>query len=128
MAIRTLVPLLNVADVEDSMAFYCEMLGFEVIDQAEADGVAIWAHLAAGESSLMLNRPDEIDSEPRMERPSYSDVVLYLMVDDAPALYLELESRGVALGPLERQDYGLHEFQLRDPDGYEVAVGSPVED
>ena len=54
--------------------------------------------------------------------------MLYLTVEDAAALHEALSARGLQVGPLERQDYGLVEFQLRDPDGYEVAIGSPLAD
>lgn len=130
MTIRSLVPLLNVADVGRSLALYRDALGFEVEQQAEEAGAVIWARLRAGEAALMLNRPEEIDSAGRAERPSYGDVVLYLTVENAAALHETLSAApgelGLRVGPLERQDYGLLEFQLRDPDGYEVAVGSPL--
>lgn len=52
--------------------------------------------------------------------------MLYFHVEDAPRLHRELRERGLEPSPCERQDYGVHEFTLRDPDGYELAFGSPI--
>jgi hypothetical protein len=62
----------------------------------------------------------------RPEAKSYDDVVLYFSVSDAHSLQQELRARGCAPGPVERQGYGLDEFTLRDPDGYELGFGSPA--
>ena len=127
MTIRTLVPLLNVEDVSRSLSFYRDGLGFEIVAQHDDDDTPIWARLSAGDTEIMLNRPDHANSGGRATRPSYGDVVLYLMVDDAASLHRALGEKGLTVGPLERQAYGVDEFQMRDPDGYEIAIGSPVE-
>lgn len=128
MTVSTLMPLLNVEDVPRSLTFYREALGFEVIQEAEIDGVTIWACIGSGEAKLMLNQPDSADSGARAARPSYSDVVLYLTVEDAHERHGALAARGLAIGPVERQAYGVDEFLLRDPDGYELAICSPIND
>ena len=119
----TLTPLLNVADVAQSVAFYRD-LGFEVTGRFEDAGELVWVSLAAGEARLMLNRKDRITSEQRLARPHYGDLVLYLDVPSAHQMHAELSARGVTVGPVERQAYGVDEFCLRDPDGYELAIMS----
>ena len=125
---KQLVPLLNVADVARSLAFYIGHLGFTESNRYEDDGTPIWAALDYGDSSLMLNRPDHTLCDGRAARPSYGDVVLYMMVEDAAALHESLRAAGLAPGPLTREDYGMLEFLVRDPDGYEIAVGAPLAD
>ena len=119
-------PLLNVADVARSIAFY-EALGFAVTDRFDQDGQAIWAHLSLGEARLMLNQQTRIDAASRRERPSYGDLVLYVYVESCAAARDALIATGWDVGPVERQDYGLDECLLRDPDGYEIALASPVD-
>ena len=125
---KQLVPLLNVADVARSLAFYTERLGFTLAQSYEDEGTPIWAALEFGEASLMLNRPDHALCDGREARPSYGDVVLYLTVDDAAALHESLRAAGLEPGPLTREDYGMLEFLVRDPDGYEIAIGTPLAD
>ena len=121
----TLTPLLNVSDVAKSVAFYRE-LGFEVTARSEDAGGLVWVSLAAGEARLMLNRQNRISSEQRSARPHYGDLVLYLDVPSAHQMHAELSAKGVTVGPVERQPYGVDEFGLRDPDGYELAIMSAV--
>ena len=121
-----LVPLLNVADVGASIEFY-EELGFEVKEKIEADGALIWADLAhAGGGTLMLNAKDIIAPKDRAARPHYSDTVFYLTYPSAPEMHGRLSSRGMDVTDVEKQPYGIEEFYIRDPDGYEIAIGSPL--
>ena len=124
---KELAPLLNVDDAAASIAFYTKELGFSVERQFEFDGKVVWACVSNGGAALMLNQSQERAKRgARIGAVSYDDVVLYFQVEDAPGLHRELRKRGLEPGPCERQDYGLHEFTLRDPDGYELAFGSPT--
>lgn len=126
--IRKMTPLLNVEDVSRSILFYESLIGFEIVTDFESDGVAEWALLRAGDIEIMLNEGDEGDSATRRRLPPFSGQVLYFDVEDCQALHAELLSRGFRVDPLEPQDYGVLEFRLRDPDGYELAFTSPIDD
>jgi catechol 2,3-dioxygenase-like lactoylglutathione lyase family enzyme len=121
-----LVPLLNVADVQRSIDFY-EELGFELEQKVDGDGGLVWANMRhAGGGGLMLNAKDLISEGERGTRPHYSDVVFYLTYPSAAEMHGRLKSRGVDVTEVEKQPYGIEEFYVRDPDGYEVAIGSPL--
>jgi uncharacterized glyoxalase superfamily protein PhnB len=121
-----LVPLLNVANVGASIEFY-EELGFEVKQKIEAEGALIWADLAhAGGGTLMLNAKDIIAPKDRAARPHYSDTVFYLTYPSAREMHGRLSSRGMDVTDVQKQPYGIEEFYVRDPDGYEIAIGSPI--
>lgn len=124
MLLNRLVPLINVEDLDVSLDFYRNALGFTVENRHDMNGKPIWALIRHGDISLMLNRPDETDSDARRKRPSYGDTLLYFYVPDAQAAHDELAERGYTPGPVEEQAYGVAEFTLRDPDGYELACGS----
>ena len=78
--------------------------------------------------ALMLDQPDAAASRERGARPEFSDSVLYLMCEDAPALRGRLDASGLPVGPISEQDYGNAEFALRDPDGYASRFSSPRQD
>ena len=111
-------PLMNVADVRRSCRFYTEAFGFEVAASAGPEKDPVWVRLSLGEASLMLNQ--------RAERADHKDDVLYIGVKDAAKLHDQLVRLGFEVGELEPQDYGLLQFALYDPDGYELAVTSPL--
>lgn len=121
---QQLRPLLNVADTERALGFYGDVLGFEVLDRHPEHGRPVWAALKAGPVQIMLNQPDHAVRVGRVADASYSDVVLYFAVDDARSLHRRLEQLGIPTSPVEHMDYGVWEFTLRDPDGYELAFGS----
>jgi uncharacterized glyoxalase superfamily protein PhnB len=126
MEIEALVPLLNVEDAERSIAFYTAQLGFQVAQRYTAEGSTAWAMLQHGTVKLMINRPDRADSAGRRRRASSSDAVLYLYVASARDSHAALRAAGVAVSEVALKPYGMEEFRLRDPDGYEIAVVSPA--
>ena len=124
---RALTVLLNVRDGNKSARFYCDNLGFRVDNQFERDGQLLWAQLSFHHIRIMINAsPQRVSREPRRNAETYDDAVLYFNVDDAFVLQRVLAARGCEPGPVQRQAYGLNEFTLRDPDGYELAFGSPA--
>lgn len=118
--------LLNVEDMTASLRFY-EALGFEVVERLDCGKeVPSWCLLTLGDLRLMLNETSRAASESRRAREDFSDAVFYLYVDDAPAAWSELQSRGVEGRHVGPQDHGLDEVWLRDPDGYHLVVASDV--
>ena len=118
-------PLFNVADVDASLAFWRDALGFEVTLRFEDGGRAMFAHLQSGETEVMLNGRGG-DPAARRARPHYTEAVFYFRVDDVHALCRDLKAKGLTPTEPERQDYGVDEIYLRDPDGYELSFTSPT--
>ncbi|HEX2833160.1 MAG TPA: VOC family protein [Thermoanaerobaculia bacterium] len=110
-------PMLTVADVERSIAFY-ELLGFELVDDDGAPGCPIgWARMHCDGGALMFLRAEEpVDTS--------SEVTLfYLYTSDLPALREHLLANGVAVSPISFPGYmPSGEIQLQDPDGYRLLI------
>src|ERR1700742_4282166 len=79
-AITSCTPLLNVADVEASLAFWDGLIGFYVIHRYEPDGKLMFASLEAGEVKLMLNGRGG-DPAARRAREHYTEAVLSFGVE-----------------------------------------------
>lgn len=125
MTIQTCKPLLNVADIETSLGFWRDLIGFEVTTRYEQDGRLAFASLCSGEVELMLNARGG-DPAPRLARPHYTEVVIYFGVESVHDLVRDLRAKGLASPDPETEPYGLDEITLRDPDGYEIALTSPT--
>lgn len=121
MLMQRLTPLLNVADVERSLSFWRDALGFAVTDRFELDGVLRWAELRSGEVVVMINASD---ASLGRERSEDGGVVIYLRVGSVRDLHAELAAKGVELAEPEPQDYGLDQVFATDPDGYAVCFVS----
>ena len=124
---NSMTPLLNVEDVSRSLGFYRDNLGFRVDEDFEHEGKLVWARISRGTVAVMINTSEERAARGARSSPqTYDDAVFYFTVDDARALRRELAEAGCDPGPVERQAYGVDEFTMRDPDGYELAFGSPI--
>ncbi len=124
---RSLTVLLNVRDAQASASFY-RMLGFDISARYPegANEPLVWARLVTGDLQLMLNTSEGVLRRPRRPDPeSYDDVVLHVSVDDAASARAMLVAGGAQPGQIEAQIYGVDEFTVRDPDGYELAITSP---
>jgi uncharacterized glyoxalase superfamily protein PhnB len=126
MIIEAVVPLLHVEDIDRSIAFYTAALSFQVAQKAGPAGNPAWALLQCGAGKLMIGKSDLADAAARRRRPSGSDAVIHITVDSVQDAQARLLAKGIAVSEIERQPYGMEEFRLRDPDGYELAIGSPM--
>jgi uncharacterized glyoxalase superfamily protein PhnB len=124
--LQRITPLLNVADVDRTSQFYADAFGFEIIEQAGPSGSVVWARIACDGSVLMLNKHGEGSQRRLAERADHSDIVLYIGVEDAADLHARLAQAGMNPGELEKQEYGVMQFALYDPDGYELAITGPL--
>ena len=136
----------TVSDLDRSVAFYCDLLGCEVLARQEKAGGYLaeivgypdahvrMAHLRVpgGEQVIELFQylsplGDRADIEPRNVGASH----LCFIVADLPALYDSLLERGVTsfLSPPVEVDTGINRgglgLYLRDPDGITVELFQP---
>ncbi|MGI9388119.1 MAG: VOC family protein, partial [Methyloligellaceae bacterium] len=119
-----LIPLLNISDMSEAIRFY-EDLGFSVESHYAEDGERIWVRMASGDAELMLNVKQLIQPTDRHARAHFSDLVLYVYVDDIRDTHAGLAAKDWRVTDVESQDYGLDEFYVRDPSGYQIAIVSP---
>jgi uncharacterized glyoxalase superfamily protein PhnB len=51
---------------------------------------------------------------------------VYMAVEDVKALHHKLSAAGLSPSPVHTESYGVDEFYLKDPDGYQLAFTSPT--
>jgi catechol 2,3-dioxygenase-like lactoylglutathione lyase family enzyme len=122
--------ILAVSDFERSLAFYRDTLGLEV--DAVYDDPPYATLVAAGARISLAEQGHEAEDRPGVamaapEDPSRANVVLVLEVDNARAVYRDLEDEGVRFltEPYE-PPWGGARFFCVDPDGYLVEVEQPA--
>ena len=122
--------ILAVSDVDRSLAFYRDLIGFEV--EATYDDPP-YATLALAGTRLSLaeqghpavDRPGVTMTAP--DDPSKVDVVLVVEVADARARYVDLEAKGARfLAEPYEPSWGGCRFFCVDPDGYLVEIEQPA--
>ena len=117
MKTRSLVPMISVADIERSIAFYAA-LGFEVANTFACEGETkpSWAWLQSGDAALMLAAESELSV-------AKHTVIFYFYADNVGKARASLVEAGLNPGPISTPFYAPQgEFELVDPDGYIVMV------
>jgi DNA-binding CsgD family transcriptional regulator/uncharacterized glyoxalase superfamily protein PhnB len=127
--VREQIPLVETADLARLLAFYVDMLGFEIVSRWPDDGPPAWVALGSGGARLMLRQ--SLAELPASGRRRCSLVVPNFYVEDLDGFRRAIERAGHACSPTRRLFYGAREFDVRDPDGnnlvfVEFAASEPV--
>jgi lactoylglutathione lyase len=125
--VKQVVPFFRVADMERSLRFYIDGLGFTMKNKWVPDGKLCWCWLELGGAALMLQefRREGSNARPPMVNPG-DGVSLCFQCADALAVYREATQRGLAAREPEVGN-GLWYTALSDPDGYRVEFHSPTD-
>lgn len=115
MVMRSLTPMLQTSDMERTIAWYSDVLGFHCVSRM-GNG---WCHLKQDGVSLMFMRNDHLGSP-------HATATQYIHVNDVLALWERLKDRVTAEWGPEDMSYGMREFAIKDPDGYLLSFGQPL--
>ena len=123
---------LFVPDVEASVRFYTEKLGFDLI-RMEREAVsgrerATFAVVGVGNAVMML--ADErfyVRGGEGLATPRGVGIDTRIVVDDVDAMYRRAMDNGVTIvHDIGDRPYGLRDFIIRDPDGFRLRFAAPV--
>jgi uncharacterized glyoxalase superfamily protein PhnB len=118
-----IVPVLSVKDVDISLAFYNEKLGFKTdLVFAGPDGVNAFAGVSLGNSTFMLTLA---------ETPNVGQGVVFMIYlpddGDIDKVYADVQAKGVAIVEAIKTEYwGDRVFSIKDPDGFYLSVCKTV--
>ena len=129
--IRGMAPLLQVFDMPTSIAFYRDVLGFEVVTTSKPGAENFgWALLRLNGTELMLNTVYEEDSRPpepdRARIAAHDDTTIFFGCPDVDAAYAHLRSRAENVKEPKVAPYGMKQLYVRDPDGYNLCFQWPA--
>ena len=120
--VQQAVPFFMVSNIEASLRFYIDGLGFERTNQWIVDNKIRWCWLQLGGAALMLQeyRPEKIPANKRGE-----GVSLCFQCRDALAIYHETRTRGLQ-PKTPFVGNGLWVTVFTDPEGYKLEFASPT--
>ena len=127
--VRGMTPLLQVYDMPKAIAFYCGVLGFELVGQSSTGPKFDWALLRLNGIELMLNTAYEEEYRPAAPDPArvaaHEDSCLYFGCPDVDAMYACLRGKGVEAEEPKVAPYGMKQLYLKDPDGFAICFQWP---
>jgi catechol 2,3-dioxygenase-like lactoylglutathione lyase family enzyme len=120
-------------DLDASLAFYTEQLGFEVRNDVVMGPEMRWLTVAApGDThELLLAAVDHhipsVDRAAMRELVAKGDLVLFVQVDNLDKTFESLRAAGseVLQEPID-QPYGVRDAAVRDPSGNHLRLSQPL--
>jgi len=130
MALKNLIPMLNVSDIDASLEFYREALGFRVVSDPQAVRQWRWATIRSGWTELMLSQTGsgpglEVNADPHAD--TAWPAIFYFYPDDVARLYARVIARGFEPAQLRDTIYGMRELSLQDPHGHLLSFGQDAQ-
>ena len=122
--VRQAVPFFRVSNIENSVRYYVEGLGFEMTRKWIDEGKLRWCWLQLGDAALMLQelRREGHDSWVPEGKVGVG-VTICFTCEDALTIYREVTSRGIqASRPFVGN--AMWVTSLSDPDGYRIEFES----
>ncbi len=123
LRLRAVMPALTVNDVEASLAWYQDVVGFTAAEEMRHEGQLSGAMLQAGEMRFMIFQDDFQKGRDRAKGVGFR---LYCTTaQDIDALAAGIKSRGGQLGQeLTDQPWGARDFAIMDPDGFRISIST----
>jgi len=126
--LTSLVPMIQVADVERSAAFY-RLLGFEIGNKVPRSGTPHWAWLYAPKAADWKRGPNLMVVRSECAVMPDTQVLFYAYATDLKSLRGELIAAGIKVGEISYPEYLPEgEFETHDPDGYRLMVAQSGKD
>jgi catechol 2,3-dioxygenase-like lactoylglutathione lyase family enzyme len=129
--VKQAVPFFRVTDIEESVRYYVEGLGFQMRNKWIDEGKLQWCWLELDDVALMLQEMRNVHKDGHeLFAPAGKlgeGVSICFMCEDALEIYRQVKARGIeAQRPFVGN--GLWVTSLRDPDGYLLEFESPTDE
>ena len=114
-------------DLEASIRFYRDAIGFAVAQTFENEGKVVAAVVAAGDCHIVLNQDDGKLGWDRIKGQGFYLQINVAAAADVDAAAARIKTAGGALlsEPADRP-WGARMFQFNDMDGFKLGVSTPL--
>jgi uncharacterized glyoxalase superfamily protein PhnB len=122
MKLNNLRPMMEAADLRQTIEFYTELLGFKLGALYPDRENPCWAALYRDEVEIMFT---ERSAHSTVEKPLMTGS-LYFNPDNVDEVWEQLKDRATVEYPIEDFDFGMREFAIRDCNGYLLQFGQEI--
>jgi lactoylglutathione lyase len=125
LSLRSAAPSLTVNDIQRSLAWYRDVLGFTVKDRWENEGKLLGVEMVAGDVLIMLAQDDWKKGRSRVKGEGIR--IYYDTTQNIDRLAERIKNNGGTLTQEPRdQSWGTRDLTVEDPDGYKITIGSDL--
>jgi len=117
--LKSLAPSLTVNDIQQSLDWYTNVLGFTTGQRWERDNRLVGAELKGGDVTVYLSQEDGAQGE-RVKGQGFR--LYWYTSQNVDKIAAGIKSRGGTLATEPADMYGSRSFNLVDPTGYKITV------
>jgi uncharacterized glyoxalase superfamily protein PhnB len=127
LRLRHVMPALTVDDLQASIAWYRDILGFIVAEEYKREEQVMGVRLRAGTVELMLGQDDFAKGRDRQKGAALR--FYCTTAQDIDQLAAGIQQRGGQLAQEPKdQPWGTRDFAVVDPDGFNISISTaPVQ-
>ena len=123
LRLRSAVPGFTVNDIEKSLAWYRDVMGFTVGEGWEHEGRLAGVELVGGSVRFMLSQDDWKKGRDRVKGEGFR--IYCATVQDVDRLAGQIRARGGTLLQEPRDEpWGTRDFAVADPDGFKITIAN----
>jgi uncharacterized glyoxalase superfamily protein PhnB len=123
LKLRSASPGFTVNDIQQSLAWYRDVMGFAVKRRWEHEGQLMGAELAAGNVVFMIGQDDWKKGRNRVKGEGFR--IYCETTQDVDRLAAGIRARGGVLLQAPRDEpWGTRDFAVADPDGFKITIAS----
>ena len=120
---RSISPSLTVKDLQTSLAWYRDVVGFTVDQHHERNGKLVAVSLKAGSVKLLIGQDDGAKGWDRAKGEGFSLQITTAQNIDDIANRVKTLGGTLETEPMD-MPWGVRMFRLKDPDGFKLVIAS----
>lgn len=120
LRLRDLSVGLTVNDLDRSLRFYTEGVGFTVTQRWERDGTLHGVMLVAGGCELAINQDDWAKGRDRVKGVGFR--IYAETAQDLDAMAARMRAHGVEVQGPQTASWGARTIGITDPDGFKITI------
>lgn len=119
---RALSVSLTAKDIQKSMAWYRDVIGFTVQQQYEREGTLRAVSLKAGAVQILITQDDGAKGLDRAKGEGFS--IQLITAQNVDEIAARIKALGGVLESEPADAWGARVFRLQDPDGFKLVISS----
>jgi uncharacterized glyoxalase superfamily protein PhnB len=118
---RALTASFTVKDLQKSLVWDRDVVGFTVDEEYEREGKVVAVALKAGDIEMLINQDDGAKGWDRVKGEGFS--LMFTTIQDVDVIAKGIVTRGgkLATEPTD-MPWGARMFRLQDPDGFKLVI------
>lgn len=127
--LESITPNIMVANINDTLKFYVDQLGFTLIDTNPETGPFEWAYVMRDGVGFMFQTEASLKTEyPVFANQSVGGALtLYIRIKQIKAYFNTIAPTVKLVKPLNTTFYGTEEFAIQDPNGFVLTFSETPE-